>query len=434
MKILVVLPDLPYPLESGGNQAAFSMLEAMSQAHQVTLVCRGKKSAASKQFKKALPKVELLLFPYPGSKEDHPYPTLGYKGLRFKLLRYLAASFRRKYYRFLDKNRDKDLIAPEAARRHAQITLAARLFNPNHAFFGYVGQICANGGYDAVQVEFFEMLPVIYYLPGNIYKIFVHHELNYIRSAGELALFPDKTPADKAVWARERDAELSMLAHFNHIITLTGTDKDLLQQLLPDVKIEASPAVVKTKGPLPFAPCSKELVFTGSASHYPNLDGLLWFCQEVLPLLREIDQEFKVHVTGKWSPELQESLLKMAPELVFDGFVEDLSAFLNGKISIIPIRIGSGMRMKALDAIQASSPIVTTHKGIEGQLFTTEEDCLIFSDATGFAQSVARLSAQESLQEQLARHAFEKLSESYNPEQMIARRMEIYRQIENRNN
>ena len=431
MKILVVLPDLPYPLESGGNQAAFSMLEAMSQEHQVSLVCRGSKNAVSKQFKKALPNVELIFFPYPGSKEDNPYPTLGFGGLRFKLTRYFAASFRRKYYRFLDKNRDVQLDAPETARRHSQLALAAKQFNPNHAFFGFVGDLCTKG-YDAVQVEFFEMLPVIYYLPGNIYKIFVHHELNYIRSAGEIALFPDKTPDDKAAWARERDAELSMLSHFNHIITLTGTDRELLQQALPDVKIDASPAVVKTKGPLPFTPCGKELVFTGSASHYPNLDGLLWFCQEVLPLIREQDPEFKVHVTGKWAQNLQESLIKLAPELVFDGFVEDLSAFLNGKISIIPIRIGSGMRMKALDAIQASSPIVTTHKGIEGQMFTTEEDCLIFSDATGFAQSVLRLSDQESLQENLARHAFEKLTQSYNPEEMIGRRMDLYRQIENR--
>ena len=56
----------------------------------------------------------------------------------------------------------------------------------------------------------------------------------------------------------------------------------------------------------------------------------------------------------------------VCPEIKFVGYVEDLSDFLKGSIALVPIRIGSGLRMKILDAVSLGIPFVTTSKGVEG--------------------------------------------------------------------
>lgn len=75
------------------------------------------------------------------------------------------------------------------------------------------------------------------------------------------------------------------------------------------------------------------------------------------------------------------------PELKLAGYVEDLGSFLKGSVAVVPIRIGSGMRMKILDAVLSKVPFVTTAKGVEGIDFKDGEDCLIVDDPAGFGLS-----------------------------------------------
>ena len=60
------------------------------------------------------------------------------------------------------------------------------------------------------------------------------------------------------------------------------------------------------------------------------------------------------------------SLQAVCPEMELVGYVEDLREYLNGSIVLVPIRIGSGMRMKILDAVSSMASFVTTTKGVEG--------------------------------------------------------------------
>ena len=70
--------------------------------------------------------------------------------------------------------------------------------------------------------------------------------------------------------------------------------------------------------------------------------------------------------------------------------------FLKGSVAVVPIRIGSGMRMKILDAVLSKVPFVTTAKGVEGIDFKDGEDCLIVDDPAGFAEAVIALSVIRS--------------------------------------
>jgi glycosyltransferase involved in cell wall biosynthesis len=156
-----------------------------------------------------------------------------------------------------------------------------------------------------------------------------------------------------------------------------------------------------------------------------------WFSTEVVKALRARGRMPKLYISGVWNDDIKASVTSAYPEAVFTGFVDDLSAFLNGKISIVPIRIGSGMRMKIIDSISASSPLVTTSKGCEGLPCSDNDNCLIADTADTFADAIIRMSDDEKLQEQCARKAISTLRTTLDAEKLLRLRMEFYKNVEN---
>ena len=114
---------------------------------------------------------------------------------------------------------------------------------------------------------------------------------------------------------------------------------------------------------------------------------------------------------------------------MFTGYVDDLKAFLNGKISVVPVRIGSGMRIKILDAIHSMSPFITTAKGVEGQDFRDREECLICESAEDFASAMISLATDADLQKRLAAGALDKLGALYDKETLLKKRALVYEEL-----
>jgi hypothetical protein len=97
----------------------------------------------------------------------------------------------------------------------------------------------------------------------------------------------------------------------------------------------------------------------------PNADGLAWFCEEVLPLVRERMPWFRLQVTGAAPPDQIRRLAD--PNIVLVGHVRDLhEAYGRARAAIIPLRFGAGIKVKTIEAIRAGVPVVTTRVGAEG--------------------------------------------------------------------
>ena len=95
----------------------------------------------------------------------------------------------------------------------------------------------------------------------------------------------------------------------------------------------------------------------------------------------------------------------------------------------MPIRIGSGMRMKILDGIIAHAPIITTTKGVEGLNFRNESECIISDTPQEFANSITHLLSNPDLQERLATQANKQLFAQYDQNRMLERRLNLYNKI-----
>lgn len=135
----------------------------------------------------------------------------------------------------------------------------------------------------------------------------------------------------------------------------------------------------------------RDILFVGSFSHPPNVDGLRQFVSRIWPLLRSRNQELSVSIVG---PGLPSDLASDVRRCGFRhaGYVEDLAAELwSHRVFIAPIRLGAGTRIKLLEAAAAQCAMVSTAFGAEGLGLHDGQDLLIADTPADFAESIERL-------------------------------------------
>ncbi|ADV42563.1 glycosyltransferase [Bacteroides helcogenes] len=430
-KILFIIPYVPYPLDSGGNQAFFNMVDYLRDKMSVSVLLNPG-SGIQRENVEALKKLWPNVFFYIFTKKEVECGQLTVRHpFYYKWLGKAKASLERKMRR--QRIVTKSVAEDYEDIIHRKSTLYVSAFAwLDPGYLKYVSQI-ANLGFDIIQVEFYELISLGYLLPDNVQTVFVHHELRYIRNENEMSLFKSVTDEDRMAFSVARDFEKDALLKYKHVIVLTEIDRQKLVEFMGrEDNVHASPAVVRIEdlSVSMFVPATTHrLTFVGSEDHTPNLDAVIWFCKEIAPCLRKMGFNFKFQVIGRWKGSCVMNLLTVCPEMELVGYVENLGEFARGSIALVPIRIGSGMRMKILDAISADVPFVTTSKGVEGLDFCDGEECLKADSTTDFARAIVRLSDDCELQLNMSLRAKNKLKGLYNPQQMLERRLEIYTRI-----
>lgn len=127
------------------------------------------------------------------------------------------------------------------------------------------------------------------------------------------------------------------------------------------------------------------LVFVGLQTYEPNIDGSKFLVERVLPILQELRPEILVRIVGRAGGEVLELA---GPQVEIIGEVEDIEAELaRADVSVVPLRIGAGTRIKILEALAHRIPVVTTNLGCEGLPVVSGEHCEIADTARAFAES-----------------------------------------------
>lgn len=429
MKILFILQYTPYPLDSGGNQAMFNMIDKIREQHDISVLLCIKNKSDEENIAKLRNIWDNVTFYTHKDKESGPINSYTYK-----FLKYIQQSFSRKVnrrYKKWELQQAQGLRLDDIFVRDYSC-LFNNFIEFSKEYAEYVYQI-SRKNFDIIQVEFFESVPLIYLLPENTTNVFVHHEIRFVRTDNILKVLHENTVNDILQRNMLKDLELKALSRYDKIIVLTETDKQILLQENPDLDVYVSPPVVKFTNDncLKLGNPSNELVFIGGGWHFPNVDGVLWFCREIMPVLLSKIDNIKLNIVGKWPDNHKERVKKICPQVNFLGFVDDLNAYINGKISIVPIRIGSGMRMKILDSIVSGSPIVTTAKGMEGLPLNNGEDCYITDLAEEFANAIVTLIKNPELQNRFVENVQNKFGRIYDFKDLQQQRVDFYSQIKN---
>jgi glycosyltransferase involved in cell wall biosynthesis len=143
------------------------------------------------------------------------------------------------------------------------------------------------------------------------------------------------------------------------------------------------------------------LVFIGGFRHPPNTDAVLWYANEILPLVRELLPGVTTTIVGAEPPATIRALA--AADLVVTGYVPDVAPWFTGcRVSIAPLRYGAGVKGKVNLAMSYGLPVVATTASVEGMALLPGDDVLVADDAAAFAAAIARVYRDQALWERLA--------------------------------
>ncbi|MCG3200046.1 MAG: hypothetical protein GHCLOJNM_04575 [bacterium] len=208
--------------------------------------------------------------------------------------------------------------------------------------------------------------------------------------------------------------EANLLATGFHHVVCSEVDRQALLKHGVESSIHVLPHTVDTDDFQPRARGDGSVrgVFTGTLYYLPNMDALLWYREEIQPLL---GFELPIEVVGFGATrELDE--VRRDARYHFTGYVERMSDHLfEEDIYLCPLRIAAGVRNKLLEAFAAGMAVVSTSIGHEGIECRHGEHLLVADTAEEFARAVRRLAEDPSERARLGRNARELACRVYSP-------------------
>ncbi len=212
--------------------------------------------------------------------------------------------------------------------------------------------------------------------------------------------------------------ERAICRKVGYIIAVSEVDAAMMRDMFEVSNVAAIPTGVDIEY---FRPgqttASADLVFVGSMDWRPNHDGVGWFASEILPLIRKQRPECTVEIVGR-NPTPEIKALADGKFRV-SGTVPDVRPYLWGsKISIVPLRIGGGTRLKIYESMAAKTPVISTSVGAEGLAYRDGTDIRIADTPQAFADACVQLLDDDAQRTAIAEAAWQMVASRFSWEQV----------------
>ena len=229
-------------------------------------------------------------------------------------------------------------------------------------------------------------------------------------------------------WKKLHEYESQAVEKFSRCIVITDVDKERLQSMNPKPVYRSIPAGVDISYFHPIN-CKEEpysIVFVGSLDWFPNVDGICWFCKKVFPFIKAKVPEAKLYIVGR-NPPIRVKKLENK-NVVILGFVKDIREWLaKSNVSIVPLRIGSGIRIKILEALAMGIPVVSTSIGCEGIEVINGKEILIANEEKAFAKDILSLLQDENYAKRLRENGLKLVRDRYSWDEIAKKFEEVYK-------
>lgn len=358
MKILFLTERFPHPLHDGGSLRSYHIIKALAADHEVTVLAQGN----------------------PGDRGGNPHYLDDLCKVRFVTRPSRASQSLRNVWE----------------RGAGQSLLMFK--NWSNRFCEATEELLARESFDVVHCNH---LDTAWYALGATWKqhkVFDTHNClselyQQVANDSRWYLRPIFRREAAALAALEREVTQAM----NLLLVCSEADQRHFEKLATSTPIEVVGNGVDTAyfAPRPdLAARAGNLVFTGNMGYFPNRDAMLWFHQEILPCLRGTGTTaasgIRMEIVGSNSGRMVQGMHD-GKETVVVGPVPDVRPYIAAaQAFVVPIRYGSGTRLKILDAMAMGKVVVSTTKGAEGLDVQPEQDILIGDTAEEFARQVRR--------------------------------------------
>lgn len=380
MRILLITETVPYPLDSGGRIKTFHTLQALADEHDVHCHAfvrnEGQRQAALPPLREICASVTLHLLPRGALREAGYFVRSFLTGVPFTVTRHFD-------------RRIMDQVARECRDREIEVVYCDHL-----SMFEYARRLDLPIVHDAHNVEhrivrrFMASLPWV-----DIRRVIFARE-----------------------WRRLRAYEREMYAHARLIFAVSAVDAAEIAVLAGNrVEVVPVPIAVDARH-IPAVACLTDrprVLFIGALDWPPNRDAILFFLREVWPRVRARLPEAEFVAVGRGEGPIRRSW-GSAAGVRFTGWVPDPGVwFADSRVLVVPLRSGSGMRVKILDAFARGVPVVTTSIGIEGIEARAGVHALVADGPDDLAMSLVRVLESRPLAESLAASARRLVVERY---------------------
>lgn len=367
-KVLFITQVLPYPCNSGPQLRAYYVLRQIAQSYAVTLV----------SFIRSKDQLEHV--PHLSSFCEAVYPIIRTNSLRQELRALLQSQVTGIPFMILRHQR-----GPMRALIHH--LLETHAFDLIHVDQMIMGQYVAQSNSCVKVIDKHNAY-------SEIIKGVRHGQGSGLQRLIAMLEYP-----------KLRRYEGSLLGKFDGIIAVTEDDRATMRKWMSVerpmevIPICTDPSNVRA---IRRAPQAGDILNVGSMFYPPNVDGALWFCKEILPLLRTRQPDADAWFVGSRPANALRKLSSSHPGIHVTGYVQDLRPFLKrSAVFIVPLRYGAGMRVKILDALAWGIPIVSTTFGAQGIDVRSEESVLLADTPEEFADAVARIRTDSDLSRKL---------------------------------
>jgi len=225
--------------------------------------------------------------------------------------------------------------------------------------------------------------------------------------------------------------EMRQLPRFDAVIAMSEYDRQVLHRWLPRLPIEVIPNGVDcthfVPRPQPVS-AEKTLLFVGNFRHPPNVDAVRFLLEQIWPPLMHTRSTLRLVIVGPEPPPEVQSAANT--RLIVTGRVADVrDYYAQADVLVVPLRFGSGTRIKILEAFAAGVPVVSTLLGIEGINAEPERHFLQAETPQTFVQQIGRLLNTPALGERLAREARQLVENRYDWKALAEHQFDLYLRV-----
>lgn len=262
-------------------------------------------------------------------------------------------------------------------------------------------------GYDLIQVENAYMMPYVASVEGvpKTLDIFGTWAAGVWRDLALQESLVDRLQV-VAAWLKAKRVERNLSRLFDAVYVVSEVDRAYLSAIDPRLRIYVVPNGLETDHFLPApepSPPPYHLVFTGAMDYIANEDAVLFFHRDILPQIERQLPEIRFWVVGR-DPGPRLAALARDPRITLTGAVEDVRPYLaRATVVIVPMRLGSGTRIKIMEALAMGKAVVSTRAGAEGLRVVAGRHLLVADEPTAFAAEVVRLARDPAERQRLGR-------------------------------
>jgi glycosyltransferase involved in cell wall biosynthesis len=356
--VLFLSQILPYPLDAGAKVRGYYMLRHLARRHAVTLVS----------------------FVRPTDPEN--------------AIAHLARFCESVETVPIRRSRVRDAVAFLASLVLRQPALIAR--DRSRAYRARVQYLCDETRFDAIHVDQIKAAQHLEGIAAATPRLIDKHNVFHEMIEQLARLSPSRVR--RLLLARESRAmrayESRVCRTYNEILAVTAYDAAQLSELIDGARpVTAIPICVDPSEIRPCTPMAdtRELVYVGGMNYPPNYDAACWFLTEILPLIRREAPDVRVRLIGARSDTLRR-FAAGDDRVIVPGYIDDITPYLAGATAfIVPLRAGSGMRVKIIQAMARAVPVVSTRLGALGIDAEHDRDILLADEPGEFANQTVRL-------------------------------------------